>query len=174
MVTLCRLCYLLFLMEYLTRMFQAAAKDPQFRFHPLCKRHNMVCLMFADDLLVFCKSHEFSVPKLTNVLERFGRIAGQMANHTKSNIYMGGLSVARQARLLALTGFQRGNFPMRYLGLPLSTSSWSKQDCKSLTDKVTSGIHSWSSRNLSFAGRLQLIRSVLHTFHIYWASVFYS
>lgn len=29
-----------------------------------------------------------------------------------------------------------------------------------------------SSRNLSYAGRLQLVKSVLHTLHVYWASAF--
>lgn len=31
---------------------------------------------------------------------------------------------------------------------------------------------SWSQRFLSFAGRLQLIKSVLHAINVYWTSVF--
>lgn len=50
---------------------------------------------------------------------------------------------------------------MRYMGIPLIPGKLSAQDEKTFRDKITSGINSWNSRNLSFAGRLQLLPSVL-------------
>lgn len=94
-------------MEYLSRIFLLAARDPSFRHHPYCKPLNMVSLAFADDLLVFCKGQDFSVSKLNAVLDRFGRTSGLEANHNKSSLYMRGLSVARQHCLLELTGYQK-------------------------------------------------------------------
>lgn len=41
-----------------------------------------------------------------------------------------------------------------------------------LIQRITSRIHSWVARVLSFAGRLQLIRSMLCSFQVCWASVF--
>ncbi|KAA0036886.1 zf-RVT domain-containing protein [Cucumis melo var. makuwa] len=38
--------------------------------------------------------------------------------------------------------------------------------------RITSRIRSWTARVLSFAGRLQLVRSVLRSLQVYWASVF--
>lgn len=129
-------------MEYLSRLFLNASKDPSFRFHPLCKQDNLTNLAFADDLLLFCKGHDYSVAKMTKVLELFERTAGLQANPAKSSIYMGGLSIARQNRLLQLTGYQKGEFPLRYLGFSLSTSRWTMQDCHMLVDKVTMRLRS--------------------------------
>lgn len=107
-------------------MIQATAKDPQFRFQPLCKSLNLMSLMFADDLVIFCKGNDYSVAKMTRVLEEFARTAGLHTSHNKSNLYMRGLTERRQQRMLEITGFQNGSYPMRCLGLPISASSWNK------------------------------------------------
>ena len=39
-------------------------------------------------------------------------------------------------------------------------------------DRLSNRIKDSSNKSLSFAGRLQLIQSVLSSMHIYWASVF--
>jgi hypothetical protein len=38
--------------------------------------------------------------------------------------------------------------------------------------KITATINYWLSRNLSFAGRLQLVSSVLYSVQVYWSSIF--
>jgi hypothetical protein len=45
-------------------------------------------------------------------------------------------------------------------------------DCDTLLEKITTRINSWLSRNLSFAGRLQLISYVLYSVQVYWSSIF--
>ena len=46
------------------------------------------------------------------------------------------------------------------------------KDCDCLIDKMTSKIKIWSSRNLSFAGRAQLVNSVLMSICVYWSQMF--
>ncbi|KAK4398316.1 hypothetical protein Sango_1307100 [Sesamum angolense] len=70
------------------------------------------------------------------------------------------------------TLWPEGFLPVRYLGVPLISSRLKIADCKPLIDKLDSRIAGWSHLNLSFAGRAQLIQSVLSTLHSYWASVF--
>jgi hypothetical protein len=41
-----------------------------------------------------------------------------------------------------------------------------------LIQKVKNRINDWRNKTLSFAGRLQLISSVLTSIHVYWASMF--
>lgn len=41
-----------------------------------------------------------------------------------------------------------------------------------MIDKVKARIQNWKNKNLSFAGRLLLIMSVLCSLQIYWSSVF--
>lgn len=41
-----------------------------------------------------------------------------------------------------------------------------------LIDKLTTRVQGWGSRHLSYAGRVQLVNSVLLHIHSYWSSVF--
>lgn len=58
------------------------------------------------------------------------------------------------------------------MGRPLTVNKLFRRDCKVLVDKVRMRILSWKHKCLSYAGRLQLIGSVLSALHVYWASVF--
>lgn len=77
-----------------------------------------------------------------------------------------------QQQILHYTGFKAGEFPLRYLGVPMSPKKWSKSDCFQLILKMSDRIDCWTSKKLSYAGRLELVRSVLNTLHTYWASIF--
>lgn len=54
-------------------------------------------------------------------------------------------------------GFRLGKFPLRYLGVPIMIS----KSVLGLVEKMTARIRYWSSRNLSYQGRVCLINSVL-------------
>lgn len=68
--------------------------------------------------------------------------------------------------------FRVGQLPVRYLGVPLLSKRLYSKDCKHLIDKVKARIGDWKNKFLSYAGRLQLITSVLSSLQVYWASVF--
>ncbi|GKA14485.1 RNA-directed DNA polymerase, eukaryota, reverse transcriptase zinc-binding domain protein [Tanacetum coccineum] len=61
---------------------------------------------------------------------------------------------------------------MKYLGVPLLAKRLGVSDCKCLIDNVENRITCWKNRHLSYAGRIQLIASVLSAMQQYWASVF--
>ncbi|KAL2237530.1 UNVERIFIED_CONTAM: hypothetical protein Sindi_0944700 [Sesamum indicum] len=61
---------------------------------------------------------------------------------------------------------------MRYLGLPLLSSRLSISDCQPLLLKIDSRINGWEGLSLSYAGRIQIIKSVLSALSLYWASAF--
>lgn len=69
-------------------------------------------------------------------------------------------------------GLQQGSFPVCYLGVPLSSKKMRNQDFQPLLDKLAKKFSSWSVKYLSFAGRLQLIRSVIYSTITFWASIF--
>ena len=56
---------------------------------------------------------------------------------------------------------------MKYLGVPFISTRLSHSDCQPLLDKIMTRIQSWTSRSLSYAGRLQLISSVLYSIQMY-------
>ena len=47
-----------------------------------------------------------------------------------------------------------------------------KDDCKILIECVRKRINDWRNKCLSYAGRLQLISSILSSLQVYWASIF--
>jgi hypothetical protein len=65
-----------------------------------------------------------------------------------------------------------GKLPIQYLGVPLLSKRLTATDCDVLVSKIAGRIDSWLARNMSFAGRLQLVSSVLLSMQVYWAKVF--
>ncbi|GJY03500.1 reverse transcriptase domain, reverse transcriptase zinc-binding domain protein [Tanacetum coccineum] len=54
----------------------------------------------------------------------------------------------------------------------MMTKKLSVKDCKGLIDRVRNRVNDWRNRVLSYAGRLQLIASVLASMQVFWSSVF--
>ncbi|GKA57937.1 putative reverse transcriptase domain, reverse transcriptase zinc-binding domain protein [Tanacetum coccineum] len=68
--------------------------------------------------------------------------------------------------------FEEGRIPVKYSGVPLVSSRLIFRDCKELVEKVQNRINDWKNKSFSAVGRLQLIKSIISSMHIYWASVF--
>ncbi|KAK4384704.1 Retrovirus-related Pol polyprotein from type-2 retrotransposable element R2DM [Sesamum angolense] len=117
-------------------------QDGQFLYHWRCMELKLFQLSFADDLLLLCKADVQSAAS--------------------------GL----RDSLLETLGFQEGHLPVRYLGLPLISARLSIADYQPLLQKIDSRIKGWEGVQLSFAGRVQLIKSVLVSLEVYWAMAF--
>jgi len=72
-----------------------------------------------------------------------------------------------------LFGFKEGTLPIKFLGVPLISTRLTARagllDGLSLR-RLPTGLR--TSKRLSYAGRLQLIRSVLFSIQVYWSSIF--
>ncbi|XP_010463033.1 PREDICTED: uncharacterized protein LOC104743679 [Camelina sativa] len=85
---------------------------------------------------------------------------------------MAGFSSQHQQDILQHFPFAVGSLPVWYLGLPLLTRSMTHADYLPLLERIRLRISSWTGRFLSFAGRLQLIKSLLSSLTNFWLSVF--
>lgn len=159
-------------MEYLSKTLKCMSHLPDFHFHPMCKKLKLTHLVFADDLMIFCKGDIQSVARVMEALDHFSRVTGLEANLEKSNIFLAGVNDQLRDQLILKTGVTLGVFPIKYLGLPLSSKKWSKMDCHQLIERITSRITTAYSKQLSYAGRLQLINAVLFSIHSFWGAVF--
>ena len=72
-----------------------------------------------------------------------------------------GVNDSVKDQILGILSFNAGSLPIRYLGVPLISSRLKKSDCKILVEKIVARARSWASRALSYAGRLQLVNSIL-------------
>ncbi|GKC52350.1 RNA-directed DNA polymerase, eukaryota, reverse transcriptase zinc-binding domain protein [Tanacetum coccineum] len=79
------------------------------------------------------------------------------------------MSHGDKQRILEVLPFQTSRLPVKYLGIPLLSKN-GISDCKVLVDKVRNKVNDWKYKTLSYAGRLQLITSVLSAMQTYWAS----
>ena len=160
-------------MEVLTLILQKKVNNsPEFQFHHLCEQQRILNLCFADDLFLFARGHPDSVAVIMQALEEFKNVSGLVPSIPKSTAFFCNVPTALKASILQSMPFAEGSLPVRYLGVPLISSRLLYRDCKVLVEKLESRVNDWRNKFLSLAGRLQLIRSVLSSMHIYWASVF--
>lgn len=116
---------------------------------------------FADDNLVFTNGTSDSLLGVLEVIKRFAK--------------MSGLDTGNVSDLLTIAeclGIRTGTLPIRYLGMPLTTKSLTAHDYEPLIDKIRGCMLCWSNKSLSFAGRLQLIQSVISSTVNFWSSAF--
>ncbi|XP_062102955.1 uncharacterized protein LOC133813944 [Humulus lupulus] len=159
-------------MEYLTRLLQLGALQQDFWFHPMCKSLKIINLCFADDLVIFCKANIGSVQYVKQVFDNFCSSTGLKANLSKSQVFFGGVSAAVKVQLLQILQLEEGAFPLKYLGIPMRPTKWKVADCGEILKKIKLRLHTWASRHLSYAGRTQLITSVLLGLRNYWMNIF--
>ncbi|KAL0415953.1 UNVERIFIED_CONTAM: hypothetical protein Slati_3427200 [Sesamum latifolium] len=113
-----------------------------------------------------------SVQVLQEALVEFSSLSGLKANPAKSPILLSKYAVSVQQQIEQLLGFTTGSLPIKYLGLPLISSRLTLAQCQPLLLKIDNRMAAWRSSRLSFAGRVQIIKSILGTLHNYWSSSF--
>jgi hypothetical protein len=107
-------------MEYFSRLLKSNTQLSGFNFHPKCQALGISHLGFADDILLLCRCDMASVNILLQQLQVFGESSGLVINAAKSSIFFAGVSEDMKQAILNLSQFTEGNFPFKYLGVPLS------------------------------------------------------
>lgn len=97
---------------------------------------------FADDLMIFCRGHK------------------QSLTHSRVNFLASNL------------GFNPGNLPFNYLGIPIFTGKPRKNHLLPIVDRIKAKLATWKGKLLSYMGRVQLVKSVLHGILIHSFTVY--
>ncbi|KAL2252021.1 UNVERIFIED_CONTAM: hypothetical protein Sindi_2324400, partial [Sesamum indicum] len=151
---------------------QRIEQDIQFTYHWKCESSKVFQMGFADDLLLLCKADLDSIRVFKEGLDWFAELSGLRLNVQKSHLIISRSAQNLKDQMLDILGFQEGHLPMRYLGLPLISSRLTISDCQPLISKIDARINGWEGISLSYAGRVQIIKSVLSALSLYWASAF--
>ncbi|XP_070031575.1 uncharacterized protein [Nicotiana tomentosiformis] len=157
-------------MEYLSRTLKTLKDIPDFNFHPRCAKLNLTHICFADDLIMCCRADKISIQLMLDKFNHFSKVTGLIANLDKSSIYVAGVSQGFKDMISAYYQFNIEALPFKYLGVPLSSRKLTIQQCMPLVEKITNKIKCWTSKFLSYSGRLQLIKSVLFEMQTYWGT----
>lgn len=122
--------------------------------------------------MIFTDGAASSLEGIFDVLAQFAGTSGLVINPAKSSIFMAGRISQDFRDVVQSLGIPTESLPVRYLGLPLTTKSMTRSDYEPLIDQIRTRLLSWSSRSLSYAGRLHLIKTVIGSITNFWCSVF--
>ena len=159
-------------MNVLSRLLDEAVVNGKFGYHPKCEKLELTHLCFADDMMVFADGSQQSIKGILQVFEEFDKMSGLKISLEKSTLFLAGVSSQLQEDILSHFPFANGKLPVRYLGLPLLTKKMTVLDYMPLIEKIRKRIGSWTGRFLSYAGRLQLIKSVITSLVNFWMAAF--
>jgi hypothetical protein len=121
---------------------------------------------------VFFSSTEDRCPRnLKGVLMLFEKILGMRINFHKSDCIPLNVDEVRSHEIAHILKYPVGQFPMRYLGVPLHFDRLRREDLQPFLDKLIKIIARWSGRLLAYSSRLESIKSWLSSIPTYLLSV---
>lgn len=119
-------------------------------------------LLFADDTMFFLNTDEDSCSTLLDILQKYKMTSGQLINASKSSIsFSAKTPQAIRQRVKLHLGIEKEGGTGKYLGLPEHFGRRKKDLFTSIVDRIRVKASSWSSRQLSSAGKLVMLKSVL-------------
>ncbi|KAH1131261.1 hypothetical protein J1N35_002639 [Gossypium stocksii] len=134
----------------------------------------LTIFFFADDAFLFVRKKQSKVEEFVKMLTAFERMYGQSINLEKSMVYFSPTNPASQrANLSNLLKMRVVTNLDGYLGLPISIGKRKFATFKSILDRTTMKINSWSKKLLSYEGKEIFIKSILQFIPIYAFSVFF-
>lgn len=114
--------------------------DSQGLFTPLGPRGAQRVSVYADDLVMLIVPHEQDLLAVKTLLQLFGEASGLFANLDKSVVTPIHCDGAAVQRVINILGCRIENFPVKYLGVPLSIFRLTKSDEQAIIDKVAARI----------------------------------
>ncbi|KAK1679133.1 hypothetical protein QYE76_039981 [Lolium multiflorum] len=117
--------------------------------------------LYADDVVIFCHPDETELRAIRGILELFGHASGLRTNFAKCSVSPIACSDEEATAAAGLMECQLAQFPVKYLGIPLSIRRLSAASFQPLVDRLADKLPTWRASLMPRAGRLALIRAVL-------------
>nr|XP_027120463.1 uncharacterized protein LOC113737428 [Coffea arabica] len=129
-------------------------------------------LAFADDMLVFTRCSEECLSVIKDFLEEYQQASGQKVNVNKSAFFLAsGATLGQEQMVTRVLGFHRAGFPFTYLGAPIYKGRRLSLLFDGIVAKMRAHLGHWSTKLLSFGGKLVLARHVLASLPMYLLQV---
>jgi hypothetical protein len=153
-------------MEVLGRLFAAAREQGVLR--SLAQEGiRYQCSLYADDVILFAYPEACEARAIKAILQIFEEASGLKTNMAKcsiTNIFGAEEAIPELQRIL---GCQVAPFPIRYLGLPLSTTKLPKDQVRRTVDAVARRLPACHGPLMAKSGRLIWVKSVLSAIPVY-------
>ena len=144
-------------MEVLNALINEA--DRRGQLHPL--PGNVRTSVYADDLVIFIAQHTLDFSYIWQILQLFAGTSGFSTNFDKCSITPIRCSDEQIQEVLQVFPCRLQNFPLKYLGAPLSVTRLPRDSEQALVDSVAARILGWKGALLTSAGRTVLAQTTL-------------
>lgn len=123
--------------------------------------------------MFFIKADEQNSSTLKDILQQYETASDQLINVDKSSVFFSSKTpqVARSC-VKQILGIEKEGGVGKYLGLPELFGRRKKDLFSSIVDRIKQKAVSWSTRRLSAAGKLTMLKSVLSAIPTYSMSCF--
>ncbi|XP_074318890.1 uncharacterized protein LOC141655725 [Silene latifolia] len=160
--------------ETFSQMIQDAQQRRLLKGIKMCRQAPMIShLLFADDSIFFHEAQQQNCKNLMHIIDYYCEASGQRLNPSKSAVTLSpNFTLRNTQKCIKLLRVSAKKDLGVYLGLPTDFGSSKKLIFATLIEKVRKRILSWNNINLTPAGRLTLICSVLSSLSIYSLSAF--
>jgi hypothetical protein len=135
---------------------------------PIAIQHGRHRISFyADDAVIFLRPDRMDLLVIKAILELFGHVSGLQTNLSKSSVAPIHCTDEERLQTEEILACSITDFPITYLGLPLSIHKPPKEALQRLVDKVSDYLPGWKASLMNRAGRLVMVRAVLTASPIY-------
>jgi hypothetical protein len=134
--------------------------------------YQLSILQYADDTILFMEHDLDKTQNLKLILSAFEQLSGLKINFYKSELFCFGEALNVVNAYATLFGCGQGQFPMRYLGIPIHYRRLTLTEWKIVEERLQKHLSSWNGKLLSLGGRLVLINSVLSNMVLHMISFF--
>jgi hypothetical protein len=129
-------------------------------------------LQYADDTIIFMEHDLEQAKHMKILLCDFEQLLGLKINFHKSEMFCYGDAKNCSDQYSHIFGCGMGQYPFRYLGIPMNHKKLSNRDWKAVEERFQKKLSCWKGKLLSYGGRLVLINSVLSSLAMYMMSFF--
>ncbi|WVZ85202.1 hypothetical protein U9M48_032152 [Paspalum notatum var. saurae] len=152
--------------DALNRLFDEAVRRGVLS-GPGIPRVNYHCSLYADDIVLFFKASTVEAMAIKRILQAFGEASGLVANLAKCSITPICVDENTTAAIAQVLECRVANFPIRYLGLPLSSGPLPRAEVHKVVEAVQRKLPPCHGPLMARSGRLVLIKSVLMAMPIF-------
>jgi hypothetical protein len=158
--------------EGLAGMMKKAVEIGKFKGFHINHSIKFQILQFADDTIIMGEGSWNNLWTIKSMLRGFELVSGLKINFVKSKLY--GLNIENRfleagASFLSCLSDM---VPFKFLGIPVGANPRRRNTWQPVIDAMSKRLNSWSSRHLSYGGRITLVNSVLASIPLYFFSFF--
>ncbi|KAL3625781.1 hypothetical protein CASFOL_030310 [Castilleja foliolosa] len=129
-------------------------------------------LLYADDLVVFCRAKVEDALCINKVLNGFKNWSSQEPNSDKSMVHFSNnTNGSLKTDILETLGFKECDHKIKHLGMSFCKPHSRKAAHKDVMDKIENSLKSWKVNLLSQAGRSIMVKAVAQSLPAYHMSV---